>query len=249
MSDAVSLQHIETVSSQQLVRHSYVDRVVHWVNAFLWIFLAITGFALVDNPQLTVFGGAFSRFMADGFGGKAGLLQTHIFMGLAWAVIMTGTLVYNAASVCEFLRQIFRLQPGDGLWLLRKPFLMLLGTKLCARFGLPLALPPQGFYNIGQKGFGVLSLLASIVLVVTGIVLSLAAYTAAFVGTTLLLWSVAIHYLCAGITLAGLLVHIYMAAIAPGERPGLLSMFTGRVPLSYAQSHHGLWADERKNTL
>lgn len=239
----------DAASPLQLLRHSYLDRLVHWVNAVLWIFLALSGFALADNPQITLFGSGFSRFMAGLFGGKAGLLQTHIFMGLTWTVFMAGTLLFNAASVREFLSQIFRLQPGDGQWLLRKPLLMLLGTRLCARFGLPLTLPPQGFYNIGQKGFGVLSLLASLVLALTGIVLSLAAYAAAFVGSTLLGWCVAIHYLCAGLTLAGLLVHIYMAAVAPGERPGLLSMFTGRVPLSYAQSHHRLWVDESDKRL
>lgn len=234
----------DPVATPQLERHSYLDRLVHWVNAVLWIFLAFSGFALVDNPQLTLFGGGFSRFATGLTGGKAGLLQTHIFMGLTWAVFMTGTLLFNAASVREFLRQIFRLQPGDGQWLLRKPLLMLFGSRLCARFGLSQELPAQGFYNIGQKGFGVLSLLASLVLAVTGIILALAAYTAAFTGSSLLGWCVSIHYLCAGVTLAGLLVHIYMAAIAPGERPGLLSMFTGRVPLHYAQSHHGLWAKD-----
>lgn len=237
----------DAVSQPQLERHSFLDRLVHWGNALLWIFLALTGFALVDNPQLTLFGGWFSHFMAGLFGGKAALLQSHIFMGLTWAVFMAGTLVFNAPSVREFARHLFCLQPGDGLWLLRKPFLMLFGTKLCTRWGLPLALPAQGFYNIGQKGFGVLSLCTGVVLVLTGIVLSLAAYAAAFTGTNLLAWAVAIHYLCAGVTFAGLLVHIYMAAIAPGERPGLLSMFTGCVPLSYAQSHHGLWAAAVRN--
>lgn len=225
-----------------LQRHSLRDRMVHWVNAVLWIFLALSGFALVDNPAITLFGGWFSRLAAALFGSKAALLQAHVFVGLAWAAFMAGALLFNSASVATFLREIFCLNPGDGQWLLRKPFQMLLGKKLCARFGLPTTLPAQGFYNIGQKGFGVASLLGSIALALTGFVLALAAFNAWNPGTTLMTLCIVLHYLCAGLTLAGLLVHIYMAAVAPEERPGLHSMFTGHVPLHYARSHHGLWA-------
>ena len=52
-----------------------------------------------------------------------------------------------------------------------------------------------------------------------------------------------IHFLTVGLVFAGLLVHIYMAAIAKGETPAFLSMFTGKVPSDYAASHHKLWFD------
>ena len=47
---------------------------------------------------------------------------------------------------------------------------------------------------------------------------------------------------------AGLLVHIYMAAIAKGMRPAFISMFTGYVPADYAASHHKHWFDSLKNS-
>jgi len=46
-----------------------------------------------------------------------------------------------------------------------------------------------------------------------------------------------------GLVFAGLLVHIYMAAISPEEKPGFRSMFTGVVPEDYARHHHALWVE------
>jgi len=45
---------------------------------------------------------------------------------------------------------------------------------------------------------------------------------------------------------AGLLIHIYMASIAAGERPAFISMFTGTVPEDYARHHHRLWYEKVK---
>jgi formate dehydrogenase subunit gamma len=56
-------------------------------------------------------------------------------------------------------------------------------------------------------------------------------------------WAVTLHYLAVGLVFAGLLVHIYMAAISPEEKPGFRSMFTGSVPEDYARHHHGLWVE------
>lgn len=57
-------------------------------------------------------------------------------------------------------------------------------------------------------------------------------------------WSILIHFVTVGIVFAGLLIHIYMASIAAGELPVLISMFTGTVPEEYAKHHHKFWYDE-----
>lgn len=36
-------------------------------------------------------------------------------------------------------------------------------------------------------------------------------------------------------------IHIYMAALAPGEGPVLRSMLTGFVPLRHVEEHNPLW--------
>lgn len=232
------------LTAKNLARHSLRDRLVHWLNAALWIFLVLTGFAMVESPQFTLFGQGFSQFMVNLFGSKSTMLAWHIEAGLAWLVLLTATVLANRRSVRVFFKEIYRIQPGDGTWLLRKPFQMLLGKKLCARWGLATTMPAQGFYNIGQKAFGVLSLLCGATLIVSGFVLALAAYVHAELSPTVLATCIALHYLAAGLNLAGLFIHIYMAALAPEERPGLVSMFTGTVPLPYAASHHALWLEE-----
>jgi len=49
-----------------------------------------------------------------------------------------------------------------------------------------------------------------------------------------------------GAVFAGLLIHIFMASIATGELPALISMFTGTVSKEYAEHYHKLWYDEVK---
>ena len=53
-----------------------------------------------------------------------------------------------------------------------------------------------------------------------------------------------VHFITGGLVFAGLLIHIFMAAIATGEQPALISMFTGTVPEDYARHHHRLWLED-----
>ena len=105
-------------------------------------------------------------------------------------------------------------------------------------------IPDQGFYNVGQKLFAVPSVLGGIVIGLTGIIMMLS--TTYFNNTALVRWSILIHFFAVGIVFAGLLIHIYMASIAAGERPAFLSMFTGKVPEQYAKHHHRLWYEKVK---
>jgi len=76
-------------------------------------------------------------------------------------------------------------------------------------------------------------------LAVTGILMVHAAGDA---GTeSLLQWCILVHFLCAGLMAVVLPIHIYMAALAPGEGPALRSMFTGFVPKAFAKMHNPLW--------
>ena len=63
-------------------------------------------------------------------------------------------------------------------------------------------------------------------------------------GVNAVQWSILIHFITVGLVFAGLLIHIYMAAIAKGELPALISMFTGKVPADYAKHHHRFWFEE-----
>jgi len=110
------------------------------------------------------------------------------------------------------------------------------------RLGLNPELPPQGFYNAGQKLFAIAAVAGSLGLVLSGVLLALSR------GLTdaenLVQWALFVHLACAGIVAVGLPVHIYMAALAPGEGPALRSMFTGQVPEAFARHHNPLWLTE-----
>ena len=94
---------------------------------------------------------------------------------------------------------------------------------------------------MGQKAFAQASVLGGAAIALTGLVLLLSGKVLPDSATALIGWAVTLHYLAVGLVFAGLLVHIYMAAISPEEKPGFRSMFTGSVPADYARHHHGLW--------
>jgi formate dehydrogenase subunit gamma len=147
--------------------------------------------------------------------------------------------------VIPFLKQIFTYSVStDSKWLIKKNIQMTLGYKWLKRLGFSPKIPDQGFYNVGQKLFAVASVLGGIVIAVTGLIMLLSDILLS--NTTLVQWAIVIHFVAVLMVTGGLLVHIYMAAISPEERPAFFSMFTGTVPEDYAEHHHKLWYDEIK---
>ncbi|MFW6388584.1 MAG: cytochrome b/b6 domain-containing protein, partial [Desulfohalobiaceae bacterium] len=78
--------------------------------------------------------------------------------------------------------------------------------------------------NAGQKLFAQLSVLAGVILLGTGVWMFLS--TIVVDNPNPVAWSRTIHYLFAGLVLAGLIIHVYMAAISRDGRPALKSMFS-----------------------
>ena len=122
-----------------------------------------------------------------------------------------------------------------GLWLVA-------GPKLTRKMGIDPALPPQGFYNAGQRGVAVVAVLASIALAVTGVIMAF--FSGNAMSEAALQWCIFIHFCSAAIMAICLPIHIYMAALAPGEGPALRSMFTGYVPEEHVKHHNPLWYEE-----
>lgn len=217
-------------------RHSLADRCLHWGNATLWLLLFFSGVALLHHEALTPFGEAYPRLVRTMVGGGGNLLWLHIGFGIVWILAFASYILTHPKSTLAFIREIGSLRPGDMVWLSRKPAHMLLGTRLAGKLGIPSSLPPQGFYNMGQKAFGMLATVGGLVLAVTGMIMAFGAYL-----SPLLPWCITVHYVACGLVFTGLLVHLYMTLAVPEERPGLVSMLTGNVPENYAKHHHGLW--------
>ena len=65
-------------------------------------------------------------------------------------------------------------------------------------------------------------------------------------GTAVVAWAMILHYLAAGMVVSGLMIHVYMGAVFPEEKPAFYSMITGVVNELYAYRHHFKWWREVK---
>lgn len=224
-------------------RHSRGAMIMHWFNAVMFILLLLGGLGMLRNPDVAVVGLWWSRLL-DGIFGADALLRGHIALGVLWmAGVLLYAVFYVRLDVIPFLREIFRLKPGSDLtWCLRKTLRLTIGVRWMKKSGLDPALPPQSFYNAGQKVAAIAVLVCGMVLAGSGTILCL--NTVMDMGTQLTQWCMFFHLLCAGIMGMVLPIHIYMAVLAPGEGPALRSMFTGTVPEDFIRHHNPLWHEE-----
>ncbi len=235
------------MGSIMIKRHTKISIFMHWFNAICWFFLLATGLGLIKNEKLDPIGGWWPDLMRGLFGSGENLLLVHWICGLIWVVVF---LVYGILrarkDVIPFIREIFTYSPSnDLLWVIKKGIQMTMGYKVLERLGFEPKIPDQGFYNVGQKLFAIPSVLGGVVITVTGIIML--ASKSFVIDTTIVQWSILIHFFTVGAVFAGLLIHIFMGSIASGELPALISMFTGTVPEEYAEHHHKLWYDEVKS--
>ena len=231
-------------------RHSRSAMFMHWFNAICWIFLLFSGFALLAGEMQPV--GQWWRNLWVGIFGDRGLLVAHLAVGTIWvAVYVLYILLFCRREVLPFLREVttFHMK-SDIEWCMKKGLWLVVGPKRTMKMGIDPTLPPQGFYNAGQRMVAVIAVITSVGLAVTGVVMGFFSGNVDYaVSETVLQWCIFIHFCCAGIMAIFLPVHIYMAALAPGEGPALRSMFTGFVPEHHAEHHNPLWyASLKKNS-
>ena len=227
-------------------RHSFTAIAMHWFNAVCWLFLLFSGFATLSNDTMQPIGKWWVDLWEGMFGGALGLLNAHISVGIAWIAVYAVYLIFRMRSEAwPFLKEITDLSPkSDLLWCFKKGMWLVSDARTMRRLGVDPEFPPQGFYNAGQKLVAVLAVLASLTLAVTGVLML--HYLSIAGSETLMQWCLLIHFCSAGIMAVFIPVHIYMAAVAPGEGPALRSMFTGVVPESFVCHHNPLWYKKLK---
>lgn len=229
-------------------RHDKSDIFIHWFNAACWLLLLLTGVGLIQNPAIDPFGSGYPEGLRSLVGGGANLLVIHEGIGLIWIAGFLFYLAVNFRGARFFLAEVFSVSPvRDMAWMIMKMVLMTLGPKALKMVGMDPELPDQGYYNMGQKAFAQASVVGGVVIAATGLIMYLSDRTFGAEAVGLISWSVALHFIAVGLVFAGLLVHVYMAAISPEERPGFKSMFTGVVPGDYARHHHRLWWEKVKS--
>jgi len=147
-------------------------------------------------------------------------------------------LVYGAFGVRtylsqEVLKKEIALDHDDFRWLVVRTL------RILGRSDEPL--PPQGIYNAGQKLFAFVIYAMIPVVMLTGVVMAFQLFSPAVVG-----WAVVLHFAAVGAVVSGLMVHVYMGAVFPEEKPAFFSMITGNVHELFAYSHHFKWWREVK---
>ena len=214
---------------------------MHWFNAVCWLLLLATGLGLIDNAALSPISTGWSSFMKQLFNGGGNLLIAHITIGVIWSVLFTFCAISSPRRhLLQFVKEIFSLSiKRDLTWLIKKGIMMTLGKGVLEKRNIDPQLPEQGFYNFGQKLFAIPSLLGGALIVATGYLMMVSMWVD--INSQLIQWSIFLHFLVVGLLVAGLVIHIYMAAIVSEEKPAFKSMFTGKVPADFAKHHNALW--------
>jgi formate dehydrogenase subunit gamma len=225
-------QESDELSQRQVKKHDIAIMLLHWFNAIVWLLELATGLALLTGT-LRVMPWWYLRIVQGFFATKAAMLQFHIAMGIAWIVVFAayGTFGFRTYLQREVLRREISLDAGDWQWLkIRVLRILRLSDE---------PLPLQGIYNAGQKLFALLVYLMVPIIMITGLVMTFHVGGAAVVG-----WAAAIHFACVGAVVSGLMIHVYMGALLPEEKPAFFSMITGNVNELYAYNHHFKWWKE-----
>jgi formate dehydrogenase subunit gamma len=240
--DAIPVQPVPLTAAQaeamlqrRLKKHHVAIILLHWFNAYVWLFELLTGLALLSSPRFRVVP-AWSIGIVDAvFGSRARMLDFHVALGVVWIVVFVvyGVFGWRTYLGREVLRREVALDGDDLRWLVVRTRRILGLTRE--------ALPPQGVYNAGQKLFAMVVYAMVPVIMLTGLVMAFQLLGPAAIG-----WAAALHFAAVGVVASGLLIHVYMGAVFPEEKPAFFSMITGTVHELFAYEHHFKWWREMK---
>jgi formate dehydrogenase subunit gamma len=231
----LSGEQAEAMRQRHLKKHHIAIIMLHWFNALVWIWELTTGIALISTERLRVVPMAFLQTLTELAGSRANLMRIHLGIGLTWIVVFLvyGLFGWRTYLSQEVLKREIALDADDIAWLRIRVLGILGRTKE--------PLPPQGVYNAGQKLFALMVYAALPVIMATGLIMAFHLFGTAVVG-----WAALIHFCAVGAVFSGLIIHVYMGAVFPEEKPAFFSMFSGVVNEVFAYSHHFKWWREMK---
>ncbi len=206
------------------------ERILHWTIAFTGIICILTGLGWFADPfrvLLGLFGGGTAARWIHGLAGIAMTACAVALFGVIWS------------------RRVFRFRPEDREWL------RVLGGYLRRRDdpapddGTPDDdVPDQGFFNAGQKLWGILALILAALFFLTGLMI----WTPEIWHDALGLQPLSVGWMRAAYIVHDLsfvlftpmvILHIYLSsALNPGT---FEAMTRGDVSREWAIHHHRLW--------
>lgn len=231
----LSADQARAMLQRQVKKHHVAIILLHWFNAYVWLFELVTGLALVSSPLFRVVPLWYVEIVEGVFGSRALMLTAHVAVGLAWIVVFLvyGIFGHRTYLAGEVLQKEIVLDRDDLHWLVVrvKSILRLTDEHL----------PPQGNYNAGQKLFALSVYLMIPLIMLSGLVMTFRLFGPLAVG-----WAVVVHFGAVGVVVAGLIIHFYMGTVFPEEKPAFFSMITGNVNELHVYRHHFKWWREVK---
>ncbi len=198
-------------SQKSIVRYAPATRINHWVVAITFVLTALSGLALF-HPALF--------WLTNLFGGGPWTRILHPFLALA--------------MVCGFSILALKLWRDNILnaldWVWLRKIMDVVNNR-------EDALPEVGRYNAGQKllFWTIVATLSG--LLVSGVVIWRAYFSAYFPINALRLAAL-LHAFCAFVLVCAIIVHIYAAIWVKGS---VRAMTRGRVSYGWAWKHHRTW--------
>jgi formate dehydrogenase gamma subunit len=229
----LSVAEIDALSQRQIKKHHVAIMLLHWFNAMVWLLEIATGLALISSAYFRIAPQWYISIVEGFFHSRGNMLHFHIAVGLTWTVVFLvyGTFGFRTYLRREVLEREIALDRDDFQWLKTRTL------NLFRRSRQPL--PPQGIYNAGQKMFAVMVYIMIPIIMASGIIMSFH-----LISTAAVAWAVVIHFVAVGMVVSGLMIHVYMGAVFPEEKPAFFSMITGTVNELYAYRHHSKWWKE-----
>ena len=227
---SLTAEEAHALSQSHIKKHQVAIVLLHWFNAIVWAIELATGSALIVAPAYRFMPMWYLKLMDALAGGRANLLRIHIALGVLWTIVFMVYAIFGWRHYLhtEVLRKEVGIDADDLQWLRIRLLRLLNRTKE--------ELPPQGAYNAGQKLYALMVYSMVPVIMITGLIM--ATHT---LGEFVIQWSMLIHFLTVGMVVSGLMIHVYMGAVFPEERPAFYSMITGTVDELYAYRHHFKW--------
>lgn len=228
-------EQAETMLQRQIKKHHVAIMLLHWFNAATWILEVATGAALISSRLFRVAPDWYVAIVNGLFGTRGNLLRFHVALGLVWigVFLVYGIFGFRTYLRGEVLKKEIALDRDDVRWLVVRALRILGRTDE--------ALPLQGVYNAGQKLFSMVVYAMLPVVMVTGVIMAFRLFSPWVVG-----WAVVLHFAAVGVVVAGLVIHVYMGAVFPEEKPAFFSMIAGTVNELFAYNHHFKWWREMK---
>ncbi|MCW3474153.1 formate dehydrogenase subunit gamma [Limobrevibacterium gyesilva] len=202
-------------SGRTILRFTSFERFMHWLTAFSWLVLALSGLNVAYGRRLVlplIGEDAFSRFSQLA-------KYSHNFVAFPFTLgIVLMFLVWLRHNIpdrtdVEWVRQ------GGGI--------------------IGHAHPPAGKFNAGQKAVFWIVVLGGAAVAVTGYLLLFPFYVTDIAGQQL---AQVVHGVVALMMIAAMLGHIYIGTL--GMEDAFDAMATGEVDLNWARAHHSLWVEE-----